>query len=750
MRPRTSETQPSQAQAAPAPSNHHQGFASAPPPPNAHHDQHTQYHHHREPSQQQQSHEPSAQGGANLGQPSFSSYHQTFPVIPSSYYHEPGSFTHDDYDDYEDYDDDDTDDAEDDDDDLDMSDSDGGAPLDHVMTVTSLLSPIPDPETNMNPPEPYPGALHGEQSSHPVQEHHHASNEPPAHMVNYWSIPLATGHGFLDPAGPQHPTPLDTTPFHPMLHAGNMEEDDDDDDDVFYPSVAEQLQQFQVVTVDEEEAAWQATGPPAISNPISSTLGPENPGLTDFLKDWAWRNRYQSRGPSPGIRQINEQAARQVTRVRYSELKGNRCDAQGIDWENLGVTRKNARERRSLDYKNYTNRTDSDIWAPHLPDRIIRNTEDFFRFRRMDIRQNVHLAHFQLRNILACAGRSHAFYPGQGAVHQINPISGESEVAMDLNDIIGVQISTLDASCGVLIAGTFNGEYCMRNIYSQDKKYTEGQITNHISGITNHLQIHQSRNSSAPLAAFASNDQGFRIMDVATEKFVLDTQYGCPINCSALSADRRLRVMVGDNYNVLIASADTGEILQELGGHRDFGFACDWSDNGWTVATGFQDMSVKLWDARMWTNSDGTSKPLTTIRSEMAGVRSLRFSPTGSGPQVLVAAEEADYVNIIDIQTLAHKQTFDIFGEIGGVEFTNDGQDLNILCMDRTRGGLVQLERCDVGYGADFEYAHQAAPLDPWWRSSQSGILADTEMPGPKMTAQRERSTTCFDDLEPF
>ncbi|KAI3527545.1 WD domain-containing protein [Colletotrichum filicis] len=748
MRPRTSETasQPSQAQATSVSSNHHQALGSAPPPADTYSDQQSQYHLHREPNQQQQQqpHDPPTHG-----QPAYSSYSQTFPVIPSSYYHEPGSFIHDDYDDYEDYedDDDDDDDAEGEDDDLDMSDSDGGAPLDHVMTVTSLLSPMPDNEAEMDPPQSFSGNHHFEQPVHSPQEQH-TSTGPPAHMINYWNVSIAAGHAFLDPIGAHHPTPLDTTPFHPMLHSGAM--DDDDDDDVFYPPVAEQLQQFQTVVANEDEIAWENAGPPALSNPNPSTLGPENPGLTDFLKGWAWRNGFQSRGPSPGIRQINAQVSRDVTRVRYSDLEGDAYDAQGIDWEALGVTRKNARERRCLDYKNYTNRTDSDIWAPHLPDRIIRNTEDFFRFRRMDIRQNVHLAHFQLRNILACAGRSHAFYPGQRAVHRINPVSGESEVAMDLNDMIGVQISTLDANCGILIAGTFNGEYCMRNIYSQDKKYTEGQITSHVSGITNHLQIHASRNSSSPLAAFASNDQGFRVMDVATEKFVLDTQYGCPINCSALSADRRLRVMVGDNYNVLIANADTGEILQELGGHRDFGFACDWSDNGWTVATGFQDMSVKLWDARMWTNSDGTSKPLTTIRSEMAGVRSLRFSPTGNGPQVLVAAEEADYVNIIDIQSLAHKQTFDIFGEIGGVEFTNDGQDLNILCMDRTRGGLVQLERCDLASSSDFEYAHQAAAMDPWWRPSQSGILSDADMVQTKLPAQRERGYDLFDDLEPF
>ncbi|OLN81004.1 putative WD repeat-containing protein C2A9.03 [Colletotrichum chlorophyti] len=742
MRPRTSETapQPSQAQAPTqstiTPSNHHQTFGSAPPPLDAYPDQqHGQYHHGREPNHSQQPQETlnqSAQPGqASYPTPDSLFYDSAFPVVPPSYYNEPGSFANDGYDDYEDYDDydDDDDDAQDDDDeDLDMSDSDGGAPLDHVMTVTSLLAPMPESATDLASTEFFPGSPHTGHSSTSVQQEYTTTMEPPAHMVTQWSISLAAGPSFLDPTAPQHPTPLDTTPFHPMLHAVTMDEDDEDyEDNAFYPHVSPQLQPFSVgVVVDDDEVEWQAT---AISNPNPNTLGPENPGLTMFLQEWATRGRANCRGLTPGIRQIKEQVSRNVTRVHYSALEGDRCDVQGIDWDNLGVTH---------------------VWAPHLPDIQIRSNEDFFRFRRMDIRQNVHLAHFQLRNILACAGRGHAFYPGQRAVHQMNPVSGDSEIAMDLNDMIGVQISTLDANCGILIAGTFNGEYCMRNIYSEDKKYTEGQITSHISGITNHLQIHESRNSSSPLAAFASNDQGFRIMDVATEKFVLDMQYDCPINCSALSADRRLRVMVGDSYNVLIANADTGEILQELGGHRDFGFACDWSDNGWHVATGFQDKSVKVWDARKWTNSDGTSAPLATIRSEMAGVRSLRFSPTGTGPRVLVAAEEADFVNIIDVETLAHKQTFDIFGEIGGVEFTNDGQDLNILCMDRTRGGLVQLERCDVSYSAGFELAYQATPTDAWWKPSRNAISYAEMSRWPEVSAEQETKTALFDNLEPF
>jgi hypothetical protein len=78
----------------------------------------------------------------------------------------------------------------------------------------------------------------------------------------------------------------------------------------------------------------------------------------------------------------------------------------------------------------------------------------------------------------------------------------------------------------------------------------------------------------------------------------------------------------------------------------------------------------------------------------MAGVRSLKFSPAGSGQPVLVAAEDADFINIIDAQTYDSKQTIDIFGNIGGIAFTNEGRDLNVFCCDPARGSLMQFERC--------------------------------------------------------
>lgn len=332
-----------------------------------------------------------------------------------------------------------------------------------------------------------------------------------------------------------------------------------------------------------------------------------------------------------------------------------------------------------------------------LPRETLSSCESFYRFKRMNIRKDVSLAHFQLRSVLACPTRTHAYYPTPQGIARMNLASRKSEIFMNTRDFpaAGAVISTLDADCGVLMCGTFNGEYYIKNLDTTEKQgYSEGQITPDPGGITNHIKIHKPRRSCGPAAAIASNDHGFRLLDLETQKIVQETRYPFALNCTAVSPDRRLRAVVGDHFNVLITNADTGEVLQELGGHRDYGFACDWSDDGWTVATGFQDMAVKIWDARRWCNSSGISTPLCTVRTEMAGARSLRFSPLGSGPPVLVAAEEADFINIIDAKMFRFKQEIDVFGEIGGTTFANDGQDLNVLCCDTHRGGLLQLQRC--------------------------------------------------------
>ena len=271
------------------------------------------------------------------------------------------------------------------------------------------------------------------------------------------------------------------------------------------------------------------------------------------------------------------------------------------------------------------------------------------------------------------------------------------------------RITALDVRNDIVMAGTFHGGYIIKPLYSSfNKEYTEGEIIPGQQAITNNIQLFNPRRSSSPAAAICSNNDSFRVIDLTTQKFIQERYLKNSINCTRISPDLRLRAMVGDSQNALITDADTGQTLIELSGHRDNGFSCDWSGCGRYLATGFQDKSIKIWDCRKWTSNNGEGAPITSLRCEMAGARNLRFSPLGSGPPVLVAAEEADFISIINAQTFDSKQQFDIFGEISGIDFSDEGRELNILCSDPHRGGILNFRRCEFG-------ALARSPTLPQW-----------------------------------
>ncbi|KAK8089805.1 hypothetical protein PG997_004766 [Apiospora hydei] len=423
---------------------------------------------------------------------------------------------------------------------------------------------------------------------------------------------------------------------------------------------------FFIDDVTEDELAEQLH-PMPISNANPLSLAPENLNFVDFMRIWAENGR----GKLPDIRRLRAQlgdVGLGSTRVEYNQLHGNKCDLQGIDWEDLGVPRRVARERRMMTYRNYTNKSGSEEWNPNLPDRMLRPSDNYYRFRNMSLRRDICLLHFQLRNILGCASRTRAFFPSHGYVKEIDPTSGRSRKAMDFDTEGDMQVSTLTATNDILMVGCFNGDYRFRSLHSENLSYTEGRLTDHLSGITNHVQVYPCRRP-----------------------------------------DKRLRVMVGDCVDVTIADAETGETLQDLEGHRDFGFACDWAPDGWTVATGFQDKS-----------------PLAVLRMEMSGARSLCFSPLGSGKRVLVAAEEADVVNIIDALTFETKQKID------------------------ARGGLMSLDRCDAGAEDSYSYLADEENRQDWSRR----VPKRHEVSGPlgafETVTHRRRRALVSGNLDPF
>ncbi|TGO38808.1 hypothetical protein BHYA_0067g00390 [Botrytis hyacinthi] len=429
-----------------------------------------------------------------------------------------------------------------------------------------------------------------------------------------------------------------------------------------------------------------------------------NMNFGDFLGDWA--TSFARRGTNnskPSQAAITAHIlAENFEPMRRCDLQGDECDIQRIDWTDLGVTRLEARQRRRATYKNYTNLVYPN--RPQLNPRQLhgtrlRNVDNYFKFRQMDFQHDVHIRHFQLRNLITCPLQNCVIYAAKTKVLYYDPtIESTPRVLMDLGNprtqsfyssLNGCQVSTLTSGHEIVVAGGFEGQYALISTRAQkDAKHTEGVITEHPNDITNHAQVHLSR-SSSPLVTFASNDSGIRTLDVTTNKFISEHMYDHAMNCTAVSPDRRLRVLVGDTRKVMICNSETGQTLQELEGHLDFGFACDWSEDGWTVATGNQDMQVKIWDARYW------SRPVASIAADMAGVRKLKFSPLGSGRPILVAAEPADYVNIINAETFDSKQTLSFFGEVGGFDFTNDGQELVVANCDTSRGGIIEYERCD-------------------------------------------------------
>ncbi|KAH6648487.1 quinon protein alcohol dehydrogenase-like superfamily [Truncatella angustata] len=517
--------------------------------------------------------------------------------------------------------------------------------------------------------------------------------------------------------------------------------------------------QNQVINDFLEDDLGDLHGALPLSNPNHLTLGPDNFSLVDFLRSWARSGPSRDGHPAPPLEAPRTLIADKNThRINYEQLKGDQCDFQGVSWSKLGVSRSKARDRRRATYKNYVNKAGSDKWHPSLPDRYAMPRDNYFRFKSMDIRRDTRLLHFQLRNILACTSRTRAFFPGSNAIRELDPTTGRTRKAMDFGHHSDVQVSTIAATDEILVAGSFLGDYRYRNINSEDRDFTEGKLTEHISGITNHVQIHSARRSSAPIAAFASNDFGFRTVDLTTNQLLFESMYNYPLNCSAISTDQRLRVMVGDHTNVLITDAETGEILQDLSGHRDFGFACDWAPDGWTVATGFQDKSVRIWDARRWTNNhNGEGAPIAVLRCDMSGARSLRFSPLGSGKRLLVAAEEADIVSIFDAQTFDTQQKIDMFGEIGGTAFADDGQVLMALNTDPARGGIVQFERCDGGTEDafntnDWDLSRRSGPPRTSYRYDWGATTKDTLGLSQSLETltERRRKAVASSNLEPF
>ena len=480
-----------------------------------------------------------------------------------------------------------------------------------------------------------------------------------------------------------------------------------------------------------------------------------------------WRADFEGRSiacPRIGLRATQLRESCRPDRVTISDLDDDCCDYQGIDWRQLGTTRREARTLRNQSYTNYTNvqRGENIMHRLRHPANSdfrygIKNlvsSDSHFRFDQLRTRHKAHLSHFQLRNLISAPSKNCVFYAGRSKIFCIDTILDTERCVMDFTEqcpspdmLPPRKISTMIASREVLIAGGFGGEYAMKSLYSKsDTPYIPGIITSDSNSITNHIHITPSRASGLPLAVFASNDDTIRILDCTSATFLYSHRYPWAVNCSATSPDHRLRLIVGDDVHPWIVQADTGACITQLSQHRDFGFACDWAPDGIHLATGNQDGVVQIFDARNW------SRPLQMIAAEIGGVRSMHFSPVGSGRRTLVLAEPADVVSVVDAVGWKSRQRFDFWGEIAGTSITDDGESLFVANTDAVFGGLMAFERVQSHVGTHQDHKDEERSWEEGGRSDyQDDWAPESELDDdPRVVhsaTHREPARLGLDDL---
>lgn len=251
--------------------------------------------------------------------------------------------------------DDNNNDDDDDDDDL----SGGGAPID-ILSITNVLSHglMGLDDDDLETASTGTADLDQGNSEHSVMPNQIFEHPP--------SPPLPPLHGSIPqvPISYQHPLLLPhmaSVAQHPQHLASTIQQ-----------TVSQDPPQDEEQTNNPNDHHVQILHhPQAIHNNAFSNsataLGPENYNLTDFIRVWSWQTGTwqglpRERGRYPWPERIVQQLSQNVSHVDYADLEGDRCDVQGLDWEDLGVTRSEARERRLNTYKNYVNIPNSDRW----------------------------------------------------------------------------------------------------------------------------------------------------------------------------------------------------------------------------------------------------------------------------------------------------------------------------------------------------------------------------------------------------
>ncbi|OJJ68877.1 hypothetical protein ASPBRDRAFT_32637 [Aspergillus brasiliensis CBS 101740] len=457
-----------------------------------------------------------------------------------------------------------------------------------------------------------------------------------------------------------------------------------------------------VFSEGDDSSNADPTGETHFADPVVGTTRERNLNVDQFIAQWVYQSSAASAIPSLSM------SSAHLPRSAIAHLIGwipppkifrppgytrDFYDLQQIPWwDALRIKRAYVRELRDQSYTSYHNLE----YSRQRPGARLPQEESYFRGKAMYTEHKATIEHFQLRNLMSVAAYNTVHFAHESKVYSWVPAYDDLSCLLDLSrptvesGLQGpVKISTMKSAHDTTIAGGFSGEYAVRAAGTTGPG-VQGYVTKDANGITNHVDIIPSRTNRSPQGIFASNDRHLRVLDCETNTFVADHELSRAINCTATSPDGRLRVLIGDSADAWVVEADTGRPVHPLRGHRDFGFACAWAPDMHHIATSNQDKTAIIWDVRMW-------RMLQKIESDVAGYRSLRWSPVGGGPRTLLLCEPADRIAVVNAQTYQRRQVHDFFGEIGGADYAPDGSTIWVANTDEHFGGFLEYERRQWG-----------------------------------------------------
>ncbi|XP_008794688.1 uncharacterized WD repeat-containing protein C2A9.03-like isoform X2 [Phoenix dactylifera] len=372
-------------------------------------------------------------------------------------------------------------------------------------------------------------------------------------------------------------------------------------------------------------------------------------------------------------------------------------DIQGIPWDRLSITRERYRQTRLEQYKNYENIPNSGE-ASEKDCKPTKKGGLYYEFWRNTRSVKSTILHFQLRNLVWATSKHNVYLMSHFSVIHWSSLSCKKSEVLNVSGHVApcekhpgnllegfsqTQVSTLAVKDKLLIAGGFQGELICKYLDRPGVSFCS-RTTYDDNAITNAVEIYDSSSGAVRFMA-SNNDCGVRDFDM--EKFQLSKHFHFewPVNHTALSPDRKVLVIVGDDPQGLLVDAHTGKTIQVLHGHLDYSFASAWNPDGRTFATGNQDKTCRIWDAR------NLSKSVSVLRGNLGAIRSIRFTSDG---RFMAMAEPADFVHIFDVGSGYNKQQeLDFFGEISGMSFSPDTEALFVGVWDRTYGSLLQYNR---------------------------------------------------------